>query len=218
MHVKIPIDPLRLTPALSLLYKGWVRSLRFDDQGGWAKVQSLHEARQPLVLCIWHEEIFAATGYGFTKTKDVVTFVSQSKDGEIITRVLHSLGHVTARGSSSRGGVRALLRAKRIMERENRMAVFTIDGPRGPRRIPKEGPLFLAQRAGAMIIPIRAFPERKYVFEKSWDHFQVPAPFTRCLVRIGEPFEVTSEKLTETVMEKERERLRQAMESLERDE
>ncbi|WP_147821458.1 lysophospholipid acyltransferase family protein [Salidesulfovibrio onnuriiensis] len=212
--MKIPIDPLRLTPAVAGLYKLWIRSLRLEDLGGWEKIGSLHEAGHPLVLCLWHEEIFALTGYGWTRTQDVVTFVSQSKDGEFITRVLLSLGHVPVRGSSTRGGVRALLGAKRIMERENRMAVFTIDGPRGPRRVPKDGPIFLAQRAGAKIVPMRAFPRRKHVFEKSWDHFQVPYPFTSCQIRIGDPYDVTTEKLTEDVMERERERLRLAMENI----
>ncbi len=215
--MKIPIDPLSLTPAISVLYKMWIRSLRFKDQAGWEKIRSLHEQGRPLVLCLWHEEIFAVTGFGYTKTRDLVTFVSQSKDGELITRVLLSLGHVPARGSSSKGGVRALLKAKRIMEQQHRMAVFTIDGPRGPRRVPKDGPIFLAQRAGAKIVPLRAFPRRAIVFEKSWDHFQVPYPFTSCPVRVGDPYDVTTEKLTEEVMGREREKLRQAMESLKPD-
>ncbi|HKI80352.1 MAG TPA: DUF374 domain-containing protein, partial [Pseudodesulfovibrio sp.] len=104
-------------------------------------------------------------------TSQVVTFVSQSKDGEVIARVLEQIGHVTVRGSSTRGGVRALLQAKRIMEKQNRMAVFTVDGPKGPRHKPKDGIIFLAQRAGAKIVPLRAYPVSKKVFDKSWDHF-----------------------------------------------
>lgn len=212
--MKIPINSLSLTPVISILYKLWIRSLLLEDQGDWKRLLHQHGAGQAFVLCLWHEELFAVTGYGYTKTRDLVTCVSQSNDGELITNVLHTLGHATVRGSSSRGGVGVLRKLKRIMERENRVAVFTIDGPRGPRRIPKAGPIFLAQRTGAKLVPIRAFPRHKYVFEKSWDHFQIPYPFRRCPIRIGTPYNVTTQKLTEDVMAREIERLRQAMEGL----
>jgi lysophospholipid acyltransferase (LPLAT)-like uncharacterized protein len=212
--MKIPIDPLRLTPFVSLLYKLWVHSLRMEDQGAWRSLLHCREAGHRFVLCLWHEEIFAVTGYGYTKTRKLVTFVSKSKDGEFIARILHTLGHATTRGSSSRGGLRAILEAKRIMERENRMAVFTIDGPQGPRHVPKNGPIFLAQKAKAKIVPLRAFPQNKVIFHKSWDHFQLPYPFARCPVRIGVPYSVTREKLTESVLSRERERLRWEMDKL----
>jgi lysophospholipid acyltransferase (LPLAT)-like uncharacterized protein len=212
--MKVPIDPLRLTPAVSLLYKLWIRSLRMEDQGAWKSILQYRKRGQRFVLCLWHEEIFAVTGYGHTKTNKLVTFVSKSKDGEFITRVLHSLGHVAVRGSSSRGGLKSLLQAKRIMQEENRMAVFTIDGPQGPRRVPKNGPIFLAQKSGAKIVPLRAFPQKKYIFHKSWDHFQLPRPFTKCAIRMGVPYEVTQEKLTENVLVKEREKLTRKMEKL----
>ena len=103
------------------------------------------------------------------------------------------------------------MQAKRIMEKENRIAVFTVDGPRGPRHKAKGGVIFLAQRAGAKIISVRASPERVKVFDKSWDKFVVPFPFTRCRIYIGEPFEVTNEKLDEATLKQEQERLEQYM-------
>lgn len=210
--MKIPIDPLKISPLISFLYRTWVRTLRYDDQGEWEKITTLHSRGRKLILCLWHEELFALTGFGTAVDfSSFVTFVSQSKDGEIIARALETMGHRTARGSSSRGGVRALLLAKRIMERENRVGVFTVDGPRGPRRVPKDGPIFLAQKAGALLVPMRAHCSRKKVFEKSWDHFQVPVPFSRCNIRIGEPLEITSEKLDQAVLDAERERLQKAL-------
>ena len=212
--MKINFDPMRLIPPMSVVYKLWVRSMFMEDHGDWDRVRPLHEAGQPLILCLWHEEIFSLTGFGYLQNQDLVTLVSQSRDGELIARVLHTLGHATVRGSSSRGGLKVLLKTKRIMARENRMAVFTLDGPRGPRRIPKDGTIFLAQQIKAKVVPMRAFPKYKHVFEKSWDHFQLPYPFTPCRIRLGTPYEVTSEKLTGGVMTRERERLRLAMESL----
>lgn len=199
---------------MAVLYKIWVRSMFMDDKGEWDKVRPLHEAGQRLILCLWHEEIFSLTGFGYLKSQDLVTLVSQSKDGELIARVLHALGHVTVRGSSSRGGLKVLRETRRIMDRENRMAVFTLDGPRGPRRIPKDGTILLAQQIKAKIVPMRAFPRYMHVFEKSWDHFQLPFPFTPCRIRLGTPYDVTTEKLVVEVMTRERERLRLAMENL----
>ena len=211
--MKIPIDPAAFAPFIAWLFKLWVRTIRFEPKGCTEFVE-FNKQGQPLVVALWHGEIFPVTAYGHTLTAHLVTFVSQSKDGEVIARMLERIGHTTVRGSSTRGGVRALLKAKRIMEKENRMAVFTIDGPKGPRHKAKDGVIFLAQRAGAKIVPLRAYPIRKKVFEKSWDRFVLPMPFTRCPVYIGEPMAVTTEKLTEEVMARETARLEARMHEL----
>lgn len=63
---------------------------------------------------------------------------------------------------------------------------------------------------------MRAFPMHKFVFNRSWDHFQLPYPFRACPIRIGTPYHVTTERLTKEVVAREVERLRQAMASLSR--
>jgi lysophospholipid acyltransferase (LPLAT)-like uncharacterized protein len=209
--MKIPIDPVKLTPLIALIYRLWIRSLRYVVHGDLTRFLQLHDSGQPMVLALWHGELFPVTGFGEKVDTNLVTFVSQSRDGEVIARVLETMGHVTVRGSSSRGGVKALVRAIRVMERENRMAVFTVDGPRGPRHKAKGGVIYLAQRAEAIIVPFRAFPEKRKVFSRSWDRFVLPAPFTRCHLYIGEPMEVTSDKLTGDVLQREQERLEERM-------
>lgn len=211
--MKIPIDPASLAPLISGLFKLWASSVRYEVVGDWQSLLDMNKAGQPLVIALWHGEIFPLTAFGHTRTSHFVTFVSQSKDGEIIARVLENLGHTTVRGSSSRGGVKALIQAKRAMERENRMAVFTVDGPRGPRHKTKDGVIYLAQRAGAKIVPVRAYPKRKKIFN-SWDKFVVPMPFTHCPIYVGEPMIVTTEKLKKDVMARERERLEKRLLSL----
>ena len=211
--MKIPIDPAAFAPLIAWIFRLWTRTLRFETVGSTEFVE-LNKQGRPMVIALWHGEIFPVTAFGHTLSSHLVTFVSQSKDGEIIARMLERLGHVTVRGSSTRGGVKALLRAKRIMTAENRMAVFTMDGPKGPRHKVKDGVVFLAQRAGAAIVPLRAYPVRKKVFAKSWDRFVLPMPFTRCPVYIGEPMTVTDEKLTSEVLEREAARLEARMSSL----
>jgi lysophospholipid acyltransferase (LPLAT)-like uncharacterized protein len=197
-----------------MIYRLWIRTLRFEMHCDSKAFLEMHKAGSPLALSLWHGELFALTGFGTTIKAGLVTFVSQSRDGEVIARVLDSMGHATVRGSSSRGGVKALLQAIRIMGSENRMAVFTVDGPRGPRHKVKGGIIYLAQRAGAKVVPLRAFPERKKVFDRSWDRFELPMPFSRCHVYIGEPMDVTTERLTSDVLAREQDRLEAVMHSL----
>jgi lysophospholipid acyltransferase (LPLAT)-like uncharacterized protein len=212
--MKISFDIAKLSPIIAWLFRLWVGTLRFEIIGDSQILIDKQKKGQALVIALWHGEIFPITAMGQKMKTNLVIFVSQSKDGEVIARVLERLGHVTVRGSSTRGGVRALLQAKRLMHRERRMAVFTIDGPKGPRHKTKDGIIYLAQRAEAKIVPIRAFPVRKKVFVKSWDRFILPFPFTRCPIYIGEPMEVTTEKLDKEVLKRERARLEERMRSL----
>ncbi|HMM38595.1 MAG TPA: lysophospholipid acyltransferase family protein [Desulfovibrio sp.] len=203
-----------LAPLNAGLFKLWARSIHFDHAGEWDIITNSHAAGKPVILALWHNELFALTAFGYTLDVPAVTFVSQSKDGEIIARILERLGHVATRGSSTRGGAKALVKAARVMRKECRHAVLTIDGPKGPRHEPKPGVILLARLAGARIMPIRAFPERKHVFTSSWDRFELPYPFTRCQVRVGRPLDIPEGELDEAGMERETERLRLAMLSI----
>ncbi len=210
------MDPVRLTPLFTWLYKRWTGSLRYRHEGPWWEHMEERLARgEPALLALWHHDLFSLAGWGRTRPDArYVSIISQSKDGELIARIVEGCGHATARGSSTRGGLKALLTAKRIMEKESRACVFTVDGPKGPRHQVKDGVLFLAHRAKAPIYPVRAFPRRKKVFDRAWDRFELPMPFTRCVVRTGEPLFIQAEELTPEVLEKERKRLEKAFEIL----
>src|SRR5690242_2593135 len=103
------------------------------------------------IYAFWHgRQVFITYAY---KNKHYTCLVSQSKDGEYIARVIHLFGLHTIRGSSSRGGIRALVLLKQALERE-RVIGLTPDGPKGPERIVKPGILFLAQKTGKPILPL----------------------------------------------------------------
>ncbi len=118
--------------------------------------------------------------------------VSQSRDGELIARVCQSFGLEPVRGSSSRGGVEAVLELKSYLERGDRIC-FTPDGPRGPLHRVHQGVLFLAQKTGAPIVPIAFGAKKSWVFKKSWDEFVVPKPFNEIAVVYGEPIRVEAQ-------------------------
>jgi len=212
--MKIPIDPLKFTPFISWLFKLWAKTLRFEMIGDSHSFLRQGGDGQPVVVALWHGELFPITAVGCAIDVQFAALVSQSKDGEFIARVLESLGHETMRGSSSRGGVKALIQAVRGMANTTRVVAFTMDGPRGPRHKAKDGIIFLAKHAGVKIIPLRAYPKNKKVFEKSWDRFVLPLPFTRCPVYFGEPLEVEAGTLNKENIKRERERLEKAMQAL----
>lgn len=211
--MKIPIDPLKFIPLVSWIYRLWTRTIRFEVHGDWKLLLDANVSGDAFVAALWHGELFPVVGFANRIGGNYAAVVSQSKDGEFAAKLLESFGHKTVRGSSSKGGVKALLQLKRYMDKENRIGVFAVDGPRGPRHKPKDGVIFVAQRAGAKIVPIRAYPKWKKVFG-SWDRFVLPVPFSKCPIYIGEPMTVTDEKLEKDVMATERKRLEVRLNSL----
>jgi len=130
------------------------------------------------IYCFWHRCVLPADFY-FRHSRAVI-IVSQSFDGELITRVLKLFGYDAVRGSSSRGSREGLLGLKHVIE-TGRTAIFTADGPRGPIYQTKMGPIKLAQLTGAPIGAFHLQPERAWTMP-SWDRFLIPKPFTRIAV------------------------------------
>ena len=138
-----------------------------------------------VLLCCWHQQFFSFIRYfkEYSQYKPSL-MISKSKDGEIIAGVANLTGWVTARGSSSRGGISAL--QKMIQQlKENGLAAHIIDGPRGPAGIVKKGAIYLAQDADAMIVPMYAIAKKAWYFN-SWDRFCLPKPFSKVIIRYGD--------------------------------
>jgi lysophospholipid acyltransferase (LPLAT)-like uncharacterized protein len=130
------------------------------------------------IYCFWHQCVLPCTVY-FRHSRAVI-LISQSFDGELITRILMLFGFSAVRGSSSRGAREGLLGLAHVVE-SGRTAIFTADGPRGPIYQTKMGPIKLAQMTGAPIGSFHLEPEHAWVIG-SWDKFLVPKPFTRICV------------------------------------
>jgi lysophospholipid acyltransferase (LPLAT)-like uncharacterized protein len=169
------------------------------------------EGRQP-IFCLWHDRIFGGTY--FLRDRGIVVITSQSLDGEYIARFLKRFGFGTVRGSSSRGGVKALVEMIRYMRRGLSMA-FTVDGPRGPRYAAKTGPLVLAKKTGNPIVPFSVECSR-YWTVNSWDRMHIPKPFTRARFIIASPFYVPS-NIDDSKLEDKRLELQEALDRLTED-
>lgn len=122
---------------------------------------------------------------------------SMNLDGEAIAKCICRFGFGAARGSSSRGGMKALVELARNI-RDGRDAAFTIDGPRGPRYVAKPGPVMLARKTGAAVFCFHIAMKHKLQL-KSWDHFQIPLPFTPAVVLKAPPIWVAADASEEDV-------------------
>ena len=161
------------------------RSLRWEVEG-WDNHRSISAEGKRLIYTFWHGSIFMATY--FWRNRGIVVMTSQNRDGEYIARVIRRFGYGAARGSSSRGGRRALVEMIRELEAERDVA-FAIDGPRGPRYVAKPGAVWIAARTGSAILPFHISAERRWEL-RSWDRFQIPKPFSRARVLIAPPISV----------------------------
>lgn len=189
----IRVNPLWFVTPAGLFAEVLCRTLRFSQEG----LEDVERVRRegPLVVPIWHDELFPLVY--LHRDQGVVAVVSQSRDGEFLSQVLARFGFQLARGSSRRGGVAALIAARKEMRARNADVVVTVDGPRGPRHKVKEGAVYLASKTGVPLIPLRVFMSRSFVFRKAWDKFQLPWPGARCRVVYGRPYRVPAEMSAE---------------------
>ena len=139
--------------------------------------------KKPWVFALWHA-VLLPVAYKHSN-EGVAVLVSQHRDGELIARVLAAWGNTTVRGSTTRGGSRALLSMIKELQRGVAVAV-TPDGPRGPALAFQAGTLIAAQRANVPVIPIAVQADRAWRL-KSWDRFMIPKFFARVTFAYGEP-------------------------------
>lgn len=130
------------------------------------------------------------------RNQGACVMISEHRDGEVIARVAERLGFTTIRGSTTRGGVKALKAILRLKKDPSAPDIaITPDGPRGPARKVQGGAVFIASKTGWPLVPVGVAMARHWTFN-SWDRFQVPKPFSRCAIVMGEEIEV-EESLTE---------------------
>jgi lysophospholipid acyltransferase (LPLAT)-like uncharacterized protein len=156
------------------------------------RVEGLHHydaivasGRQP-VMAFWHGRILPAAFY--FRGRGIVVITSENFDGEWIARIIERFGFGTARGSSSRGGLKAMLQLVRDMEK-GKPAGFTLDGPRGPARVAQPGAIWLARATGNPVLPFHLEAASHWT-ANSWDRTQIPKPFSTVALSVGEPLEV----------------------------
>ncbi|HEY7567202.1 MAG TPA: lysophospholipid acyltransferase family protein [Gemmatimonadaceae bacterium] len=143
--------------------------------------QQRRQAHQPVIFAFWHSHMLPLVWQH--RDEGVAVLISQHADGEIIARICEALGYRTVRGSTSRGGARALVEMDRQLQQGIDVAI-TPDGPRGPAHSVAPGVVYVAQRASVPIVPIDVRASRAWHL-RTWDRFMIPKPFARITIRYG---------------------------------
>jgi lysophospholipid acyltransferase (LPLAT)-like uncharacterized protein len=192
-------DISHYTPKQRFLIRtgGWVvyalvkligKTLRFETDGVDPMSSESGDSKPP-ILCFWHDRILSSTY--FFRDRGIVVMSSISFDAEYTARCIQRFGFGVIKGSSTRGGTRALVEMIRMMKNGTPTA-FTIDGPKGPRYQAKPGPALLSKRTGSPIVPF-AVETSSFRTLGTWDKLQIPIPFSKAKVFFGEPIVVSSD-------------------------
>jgi hypothetical protein len=198
--------------AAALIY-GLIRAVSATIRYEWRDQTDLlaRDPNQPVIFCIWHNRLALSLELYRCYLQDIgrhgrmAAMVSASKDGGLLARVLELYQVQPVRGSTSRRGRQALLELVTWGERGHDLAI-TPDGPRGPRYVVQDGVMGLAQLTGLPIVPV-SYQLGWKIRAKSWDQFQIPLPFTKCIMRLAPPVLVPRE-----ASDDEREKLRRELE------
>jgi len=146
------------------------------------------DLNRPVIVAFWHGELLSVMkGYMlFMKSSEVDSIVSDHSDGEIIARVVALFGGGTIRGSSTRGGIKALKQSFKALDGGRNLAI-TPDGPKGPRHSVADGIVKISQKKNVPIVAFNCKPTSYWQFD-SWDKFIIPKPFSTLNFYIGKPF------------------------------
>lgn len=150
------------------------------------------------ILCGWHgRSSIAGAKY---RDRGFWVIISLSKDGEIQNRIFQRLGFKTIRGSTGRGGERALIESIRAL-REGATMALTPDGPRGPSGIAQPGIMAMAKKSGCALVPVGITSKPRILLEKAWDKHMIPLPFGKSMMVFGDAYYVPKDATEEQVEE-----------------
>lgn len=196
LQLKYFVTPGFVSWLLTTAVRIWFGTVRVEilNRDRFEKIAQ-DPASGSFVAGVWHRNAVFLVYYFRVLGPNKAIMVSRSRDGDIAARVVQRLGYATMRGSSSKGGARALQQMIRWMKApdEKRLCGTPVDGPRGPARIMKKGMLALAKEAGVSFVPIACSGTRVITFRKAWDMTMIPLPFSKMVIDVGEPLRVPAD-------------------------
>ncbi|MGF1582852.1 MAG: lysophospholipid acyltransferase family protein [Gemmataceae bacterium] len=187
----------------ALAIRLWMSTLRYRTYLPDGTPHPTDPKKERFLYAFWHESILYPT---LTRTK-IYILISHHADGEMIARACHHLGFGVVRGSTTRGGTKALMQLISISSRSHLMV--TPDGPRGPRRKVQLGLVFLASITGLPIVPVGVGYSSAWR-AKSWDRFALPRPWSTAYGVAGEPIHIPK-KMNRETLERYRDLVEQRM-------
>lgn len=152
-----------------------IRLLYLTNKKVYHAPESLGDER--FIMACWHGELLMIP-YAYTKYRKnphVKLLISEHFDGNLIAKTLSNFGFGTIRGSSTRGGAKALIQSIKEIKNGYDLGI-TPDGPKGPRHEVHDGIVAMAQKANVKIVLVSIKPSKFWQLN-SWDKFVIPKPF-----------------------------------------
>ncbi len=134
-------------------------------------------------MALWHGKMLIGLPHHWGPRYQVL--VSASADGDISEHLLQSFQYRVIRGSSSRGGARALRQMLQALGNGD-VLVITPDGPRGPTHSMNPGLAWMARATGHGVVPCGFAAESKWQ-ANSWDRLNIPKPGSRVAIHYEQP-------------------------------
>ena len=159
-----------------------IKTLRVETENS-KNIENDQKEKNNFVLAFWHGTMLLPWYYH--RNRNFSALVSQSKDGEILTRLLKRWNYTVIRGSSNMGGKEALDLLLRESAKGKNIAI-TPDGPKGPVFEMKAGAVVCAKKNRIPLYLLGVRYSKKYIL-KSWDKFEIPKPFSKVLLVYSDP-------------------------------
>ncbi|MEG1807647.1 MAG: lysophospholipid acyltransferase family protein [Cetobacterium sp.] len=178
-----------------------------------SKTMKVEIIKSPLVkdnegyVCgFWHNKLVGASLGLANISENKAVLASPSKDGELISVPLEKMGFTIVRGSSGKDSIKSVLKLIKLVK-DGYSAGTPLDGPKGPIYQVKPGMIYLAQKSEKAILPVGVAFSDKWIFEKAWDKFQMPKPFSKMVCIIGDPIFIPEDAKKEDYLDIIRDKL-----------
>lgn len=180
-----------IVPALYNSYMWLVYHTSKKTYMGVEKLWEMTARGENVLGAVWHQDGFISPFCH--RGHDILTMVSYSSLGNVLTEIFHKCHFIPVRGGSARGGKEALAEMiEYINTHEGVLCGIAVDGSRGPERKARIGLLLIAQATGAPIYPMRSWAKRK-LLAPTWDKTLIPLPFNHLVFFLGEPITVPAD-------------------------
>jgi lysophospholipid acyltransferase (LPLAT)-like uncharacterized protein len=124
---------------------------------------------------------------GITAQRRFTVLVANGRDGDLAAAALTAMGCRVIRGSTRRGGARALRRLLAVLEADRTPAGLVVDGPLGPVNRAQPGAAFCALQTDRPVFVLAAACSRAIVFRGTWSRLYLPIPFSRVVLSCDGP-------------------------------
>lgn len=194
------------TYALRVLF--WTVRVEHQTAVAGATPYEKPEGRQRYCFCLWHDAILACV-YSL-KTYNLGGLISRHQDGTYLAHAATLAGITPVRGSASRGGAQA---TRQLIDQPDLHVCITPDGPRGPRRVMKDGIVYLSSRTGRPVVPNTVIGTNCWSIPGGWSDMLLPKPFSKILLIAGTPI-VIPEGISRQEISQQTERIQLEMDRL----